>query len=162
MATVDRQQVFSGTKDVAAALRIDVASLERYLAPNVAGFGGPLTVRQFKGGQSNPTYLLETPGRRYVLRRKPPGKLLPSAHAVDREYHVISALRTQSFPVAEPLVYCADESVAGTAFYVMGFVDGRVFWEPQMPGSNPVERAAVYDDMNAVLARLHSFDPARI
>ena len=134
MATVDRQQVFSGTKDVAAALRIDVASLERYLAANVAGFAGPLTVRQFKGGQSNPTYLLETPRRRYVLRRKPPGKLLPSAHAVDREYRVIRALHAQGFPVAEPLVYCADESVAGTPFYVMDFVDGRVFWEPQMPG----------------------------
>ena len=143
MATVDRQQVFSGTKDVAAALRIDVASLERYLAPNVAGFGGPLTVRQFKGGQSNPTYLLETPQRRYVLRRKPPGKLLPSAHAVDREYRVIRALHAQGFPVAEPVLYCADDSVVGTAFYVMGFVEGRVFWNPEMPGSNPAERAAV-------------------
>ena len=100
MATVDRQQVFSGTKDVAAALRIDVASLEHYLAANAAGFAGPLTVRQFKGGQSNPTYLLETPQRRYVLRRKPPGKLLPSAHAVDREYRVIRALHAQGFPVA--------------------------------------------------------------
>ena len=162
MATVDRQQVFSGTKDVAAALRIDVASLERYLAPNVAGFGGPLTVRQFKGGQSNPTYLLETPQRRYVLRRKPPGKLLPSAHAVDREYRVIHALHAQGFPVAEPLVYCADDSVAGTPFYVMDFVDGRVFWEPQMPRIDPAERAAVYDSMNATVAMLHGFDPAKV
>ena len=162
MATVDRQQVFSGTKDVAAALRIDGASLERYLAANVAGFAGPLTVRQFKGGQSNPTYLLETPRRRYVLRRKPPGKLLPSAHAVDREYRVIRALHPQGFPVAEPLVYCADESVAGTPFYVMDFVDGRVFWEPQMPGVDPAERAAVYDSMNATIAQLHGFDPAKI
>ena len=162
MATVDRQQVFSGTKDVAAALRIDVASLERYLAATIAGFAGPLTVRQFKGGQSNPTYLLETPRRRYVLRRKPPGKLLPSAHAVDREYRVIRALHPQGFPVAEPLVYCADESVAGTPFYVMDFVDGRVFWEPQMPGVDPAERAAVYDAMNATIAQLHGFDPARI
>ena len=162
MATVDRQQVFSGTKDVAAALRIDVASLERYLAPNVAGFGGPLTVRQFKGGQSNPTYLLETPQRRYVLRRKPPGKLLPSAHAVDREYRVIHALHAQGFPVAEPLVDCADDSVAGTPFYVMDFVDGRVFWEPQMPGIDPAERAAVYDSMNATVAMLHGFDPAKV
>jgi aminoglycoside phosphotransferase (APT) family kinase protein len=119
-------------------------------------------VRQFKGGQSNPTYLLETPARRYVLRRKPPGKLLPSAHAVDREYRVIRALFAQNFPVAEPLLYCDDESVAGTAFYVMAFADGRVFWEPQMPGSSPVERAAVYDAMNATLARLHTFDPAAI
>src|SRR6476661_8103229 len=118
MATVDRQQVFSGTKDVAAALRIDVASLERYLAPNVAGFAGPLTVRQFKGGQSNPTYLLETPQRAYVLRRKPPGKLLPSAHAVDREFSVISALHRQGFPVAAPVLYCDDPAIVGTAFYV--------------------------------------------
>jgi aminoglycoside phosphotransferase (APT) family kinase protein len=162
MATVDRQQVFSGTKDVAAALRIEVASLESYLAANVAGFAGPLTVRQFKGGQSNPTYLLETPRRRYVLRRKPPGKLLPSAHAVDREYRVIRALHAQGFPVAQPLVYCADDSVAGTPFYVMDFVDGRVFWEPQMPGIDPAERAAVYDSMNATIAQLHGFDPAKI
>ena len=145
--TIDRQQAFSGTKEAAPALRLDAARLEHYLAAQV-GFAGPLTIKQFKGGQSNPTYLLETPARRYVLRRKPPGKLLPSAHAVDREYRVIRALHAQGFPVAEPLVYCADESVAGTPFYVMGFVDGRVFWEPQMPGSNPAERAAVYDAMN--------------
>src|SRR5499427_4417367 len=162
MTSVDRQQAFSGTKDAAPALRIDAGQLERYLDAQIAGFAGPLSVRQFKGGQSNPTYLLETPGQRYVLRRKPPGKLLPSAHAVDREYRVISALHAKGFPVAEPLVYCADESVAGTAFYVMDFIDGRVFWEPQMPGSNPVERAAVYDSMNATISRLHGLDPNKI
>ncbi len=97
-----------------------------------------------------------------MLRRKPPGKLLPSAHAVDREFRVIGALHAQGFPVAEPVLYCADESVAGTPFYLMGYVDGRVFWEPHMPGSAPAERAAVYDAMNATLARLHSFDPAAI
>jgi len=160
--SLDRQQVFSGTKEAAPALALDAARLESYLAREVMGFAGPVNVKQFKGGQSNPTYLLQTPARAYVLRRKPPGKLLPSAHAVDREYRVISALYAQDFPVAEPLAYCADESVAGTAFYVMGFVDGRVFWEPQMPGSNPAERAAVYDAMNETIARLHSFDPARI
>jgi aminoglycoside phosphotransferase (APT) family kinase protein len=128
----------------------------------VPGFAGPLSVRQFKGGQSNPTYLLETPAQRYVMRRKPPGKLLPSAHAVDREYRVIGALAAQGFPVATPVLYCADESVVGTAFYVMGFVDGRVYWEPHMPGAEPAERAAVYDAMNATIARLHSFDPAGI
>src|SRR6202158_5132561 len=106
--------------------------------------------------------MIAAPTRRYVLRRRPPGKLLPSAHAVDREYRVIRALHTQNFPVAEPLIYCADESVAGTPFYVMSFADGRVFWEPQMPGSNPAERAAVYDAMNATIARLHSFNPAVI
>ena len=162
MTTIDRQQAFTGTKDVAGALALDAARLEHYLTAQVQGFAGPLTIKQFKGGQSNPTYLLETPARRYVLRRKPPGKLLPSAHAVDREYRVIRALYAQAFPVAEPLVYCADESVAGTAFYVMSFVDGRVLWEPQMPGSNPTERAAVYDAMNATIARLHTFDPATI
>ena len=160
MAALDRQAAFSGTKEVAASLRIDVARLERYLASRIAGFAGPLTVKQFKGGQSNPTYLLETPARKYVLRRKPPGKLLPSAHAVDREFRVISALHAQGFPVAEPLGLCEDANVAGTAFYVMGFADGRVFWEPQMPGSNPAERGAIYDAMNATIARLHSLDPA--
>ncbi len=160
--SIDRQQVFSGTKEAAPALRLDVARLEDYLSRSIAGFSGPLTVEQFKGGQSNPTYLLTTPTRRYVLRRKPPGKLLPSAHAVDREYRVIGALHAQDFPVAEPLVYCADENVAGTPFYVMSFADGRVFWEPQMPGSRPAERAAVYDAMNATIARLHSYEPAAI
>src|ERR687892_263626 len=90
----------------------------------VTGFTGPLAVRQFKGGQSNPTYLLETPSRRYVLRRKPPGKLLPSAHAVDREFRVISALAAQGFPIAEPLIYCDDPGIAGTSFYVMDHVEG--------------------------------------
>jgi len=162
MTGIDRQEAFSGTKEVSAALRIDAARLEAYLGARVDGFAGPLTVRQFKGGQSNPTYLLETPARRYVLRRKPPGKLLPSAHAVDREYRVISALHAQSFPVAGPIIYCADESVAGTPFYVMDYADGRVFWEPQMPGSSASERAAIYDAMNGTIARLHSFEPAQI
>ena len=162
MTDIDRQQAFSGTKDVADALKIDAARLDRYLTTQVKGFAGPLTVKQFKGGQSNPTYLLQTPTRAYVLRRKPPGKLLPSAHAVDREYRAISALYPQGFPVAEPVLYCADESIAGTAFYVMGFVDGRVFWEPNMPSSNPAERVAVYDAMNETIARLHSFEPAQI
>jgi aminoglycoside phosphotransferase (APT) family kinase protein len=160
--SIDRQSAFSGTKEVAGTLRVDPARLESYLAQAIAGFAGPLTVKQFKGGQSNPTYLLDTPARRYVLRRKPPGKLLPSAHAVDREYRVISALHAQQFPVAEPLVYCADETIAGTPFYVMGFVDGRVFWEPQMPGSDAAERAAVYAAMNETIARLHAFEPADI
>ena len=162
MQKIDRQSAFTGTKDVAQPLRFDPARLEAYLEREVAGFAGPLSVRQFKGGQSNPTYLLETPARRYVLRRKPPGKLLPSAHAVDREFRVIRALHAQGFPVAEPVLYCADDSIAGTAFYVMGFVDGRVFWNPEMPGSDPAERTAVYDAMNATIARLHSLDPAAI
>ncbi|HZT26315.1 MAG TPA: phosphotransferase family protein [Pseudolabrys sp.] len=162
MSNVDRQRAFSGTKDAAPALRLDTARLEQFLAIKIKGFAGPLTVRQFKGGQSNPTYLLETPTRSYVLRRKPPGKLLPSAHAVDREHRVIGALHAQRFPVPAPLLYCSDESVVGTAFYVMSFVDGRVFWEPQMPESNAAERKTVYDAMNETIARLHSLQPAAI
>jgi aminoglycoside phosphotransferase (APT) family kinase protein len=162
MAQIDRQAAFTGTKEVAAALQFPVAPLEAHLAKTVAGFAGPLAVRQFKGGQSNPTYLLETPQRRYVLRRKPPGKLLPSAHAVDREFRAISALYPQGYPVAEPVIYCDDAALIGTPFYVMGYAEGRVFWEPDMPQSNPAERAAVYDAMNASLARLHSFDPETI
>ena len=158
-SAIDRQRAFSGTKETAPALRMDAERLEKYLTAQVEGFKGPLTIKQFKGGQSNPTYLLEIPGRSYVLRRKPPGKLLPSAHAVDREYRVTAALHAQGFPVAAPVLYCADESVAGTAFYLMSFVEGRVFWEPQMAGSDAQERTAVYDAMNATIARLHSFDP---
>ncbi len=162
MTNIDRQEAFSGTKDVAPPLRFDAERLEAWLAATAPGFSGPLAVRQFKGGQSNPTYLLETPGRRYVLRRKPPGKLLPSAHAVDREFRVITALYRQKFPVPEPVAYCDDPAVVGTPFFVMGFVDGRIFWDPHLEGSNPAERAAIYDAANATIARLHSFDPAAI
>src|ERR1700685_1039770 len=123
MTTIDRQSAFSGTREVAERLRFDAARLKDYFSAHVAGFAGPITVSQFKGGQSNPTYLVETPSRRYVLRRKPPGKLLPSAHAVDREHRIISALYAQNFPVAEPVLYCADEAVVGTAFLVMACVD---------------------------------------
>jgi aminoglycoside phosphotransferase (APT) family kinase protein len=162
MNKIDRQAAYSGTKEVVEPLKFDVARLDAYLTAQVPTFRGPIEVRQFKGGQSNPTYCLETPTRRYVLRRKPPGKLLPSAHAVDREFRAIGALHKQQFPVAEPVIYCEDASVVGTAFYVMGYVDGRVIWEPHMPNSDPAERAAVFDSMNATLARLHSFDPSGI
>src|SRR6202020_1258375 len=103
------QSTFSGSKEVAERVRFDVGRIETYLREQVDGFSGPIAVRHVKGGQSNPTYLIETPERRYVLRRKPPGKLLPSAHAVDREYRVISALHAQGFPVPEPILYCADD-----------------------------------------------------
>src|SRR5258705_1002763 len=145
MAAVDRQFAFSGTKDVAAPLAFDVARLEAYLAAHLSDVQGPLKVRQFKGGQSNPTYLVETPTRRCVLRRKPPGRLLPSAHAVDREYRVIGALAAQGFPVARPLLYCEDPGIVCTPFYVMDYVDGRVFWEPHMPEARVSERAAISD-----------------
>jgi aminoglycoside phosphotransferase (APT) family kinase protein len=162
MSASGRQGTFTGTKEVAERLRFDVDRLDAYLCDRVKGFTGPIALSQFKGGQSNPTYLVETPQRRYVLRRKPPGKLLPSAHAVDREYRVIRALNAQGFPVAEPILYCADDNVIGTAFFLMSYVEGRVFWEAEMPSSNPTERAQVYDAMNATLAHLHSFLPAAI
>jgi len=162
MTDADRQSAFSGTKEVPERLRFDAGRLEDYLRAHVPSFAGPIVASQFKGGQSNPTYLVETPLRRYVLRRKPPGRLLPSAHAVDREYRVISALSAQDFPVAEPVLFCADETIAGTAFFLMAYVEGRVFWEPHMPASDPAERAKVYDVMNATLARLHTFEPAAI
>jgi aminoglycoside phosphotransferase (APT) family kinase protein len=162
VTTVDRNTAYSGTKDVPPALAFDAARLAAWLESRVAGFAGHVEIRQFKGGQSNPTYLLTTPARRFVLRRRPPGKLLASAHAVDREFRVLSALHREGFPVAQPLAFCEDASVIGTAFYVMAHIDGRVFWDPAMPGSNAAERHAVYDAMNATIARLHEFDPAAL
>jgi aminoglycoside phosphotransferase (APT) family kinase protein len=153
-----RQEKFSGTTEVPDRHRFDVAALERYLVGQVEGFRGPLEVRAFKGGQSNPTYMLETPGGRYVLRRKPPGKLLPSAHAVDREHRVMTALRDTAVPVPRTRVLCTDDSVIGTWFYVMDHVEGRIFWDPTLPGLGPQERGAIYDAMNAVLAALHLVD----
>jgi len=144
---------FIGTKPVEERHRIDVQRLEQFL-----GFKVP-TIEQFKGGQSNPTYrLTAADGRKYVLRRKPPGKLLPSAHAVEREYKVISALSKVGFPVARPHVLCEDEAVIGTAFYVMDYVEGRVLWDPALPGMTKAERAAIWDEQNRVIALLHSID----
>ncbi len=154
----DRQEKFSGTKEVVEAYRFDVKKLEAYLAERIPGFATPLEVRQFKGGQSNPTYQLITPNREYVLRRKPPGKLLPSTHAVDREYRVIEALHPTGFPVAKPYLLCEDESVIGTMFYVMDCVEGRIYWGPLLPDCSPKERSAIYVAMNATLARLHLLD----
>jgi aminoglycoside phosphotransferase (APT) family kinase protein len=156
MVEQSRQEQFSGTKEVAERHRFDEGRLFEYLAQNVDGFAGPLEVRQFKGGQSNPTYQLVTPDRKYVLRRKPPGKLLKSAHAVDREYRVIKALGTTGFPVPKAYVLCEDEDVIGTVFYVMECVEGRVIWDMLIPGVDRDERAAIYDAMNETLARLHT------
>lgn len=156
--TIDRQAAFSGTKDVTAALAFDPETLATYLEKTVSGFRGPLKASQFKGGQSNPTYLIEAASGRYVLRRKPPGKLLPSAHAVDREFKVLSALHGVGFPVAKPLVLCEDVTIVGTMFYLMEYAEGRVFWVPDLPGCDNAERAAVYDTMNATIARLHMID----
>jgi aminoglycoside phosphotransferase (APT) family kinase protein len=155
-----RQQQNSGTSDVREALRFDEQRLSEYMTSHVEGFHGPLSVRQFRGGQSNPTYLLEAGSGRYVLRRKPPGKLLKSAHAVDREFRVISALYGADFPVPRPCALCEDDVVIGTAFYIMEYVEGRIFWELDLPGLAPDERAAIYDSSNATIARLHNFDYA--
>ena len=155
---IDRQEQYSGTREVRKAHEFDVSRLEEYMSSHVESFQGPLRVSQFKGGQSNPTYLLETSTARYVLRRKPPGKLLKSAHAVDREFRIISALYAADFPVPRPAVLCEDEAVIGTLFFIMEFVDGRIFWNPDAPGLSREERRALYDNVNETIARLHSFD----
>ncbi len=155
-----RQEQFSGTREVREAHRIDEQKLFEYLSDTVADFAGPMRVEQFKGGQSNPTYKLSAASGNYVLRRKPPGKLLPSAHAVDREYRIISALHKEGFPVPRPHVLCEDESIIGTMFYVMDCVDGRIFWEPGLPQCDKAERVEIYDRMNATIARLHTLDYA--
>ena len=132
--------------------------LERWLEANVEGFQGPLEIAQFKGGQSNPTYQLITPGRKYVLRRKPPGKLLPSAHAVDREFKVISGLNKVDYPVAKAYALCTDEDVIGTMFYVMSMVEGRIIWNGRVPGVSKEERRAIYESQIDTLAELHTVD----
>ena len=161
-AALDPQSAFSGTRAVDPRHALDEATLDAWLAENVEGYQGPLSLRQFKGGQSNPTYELATPGRTYVLRRKPPGVLLPSAHAVDREFRVISALHAQGFPVARPYVLCTDDSVIGSMFYVMDKVEGRVFWDLKLPDLEPAQRRAIYEAQTDTLAALHRFDPEAI
>jgi len=156
----DRSAQNSGTSAVREAHRFDPGPLEAWLADHVADFAGPLSVAQFKGGQSNPTYRLTTPGRAYVLRRKPPGRLLPGAHAVDREYRVITALAAQGFPVARSYGLCLNDDVIGTPFYVMEMVEGRIFWDPAFPEVGRNERPAYFDAMNATIAALHRIDPA--
>ena len=131
------QEMFTGTKDVADTHKFNEANLEAWMAEHVEGFEGPLTVKQFKGGQSNPTYKLFAGGKTYVMRRKPPGKLLPSAHAVDREFRVIDALYPLGFPVARPYGLCMDESVVGTIFYIMDCVEGRILWDGTLPDLEP-------------------------
>jgi aminoglycoside phosphotransferase (APT) family kinase protein len=154
--------MIGGTVDVAANAAFDEARLAAYLSGRIAGFSGPVGVQKFEGGQSNPTFLLSTPDARYVLRRKPAGILLKSAHAVDREYRVTKALFEAGLPVPEPLVLCEDDDVIGTMFYVMRHVPGRSFWDPRMPGREPAERAAIYDSANETLARLHLVDYAAL
>ncbi|MBE0622572.1 MAG: phosphotransferase [Burkholderiales bacterium] len=155
---------FIGTKPVAEKQRFDVARLEAYLREHVDGFSGTLEVEQFKGGQSNPTYRLSAGGKRYAMRAKPgpAAKLLPSAHAVDREFRVISALGKTDIPVPRTYALCEDESVIGRAFYIMDCVEGRVLWDQALPGMTQSERGAIYDEMNRVIAALHRVDYAAI
>ena len=151
---------FTGTREVAASHAFDVGQLEGYLRQHLEGFAGPLAIEQFKGGQSNPTYKLITPTRQYVMRSKPgpAAKLLPSAHAVEREFRVMKALAASAVPVPQMLLLCEDEAVIGRAFYLMSFVEGRVLWEQSLPGMQRSERAAIYDEMNRVIAALHQVD----
>ena len=159
---MDRTEANTGTREVTERLRFDQTALERWLEEHVGGFRRPMTVSQFKGGQSNPTYRLDTPGRAYVLRRKPPGKILLGAHAIEREYRVMAALGRTGFPVPFVRALCEDETVIGTPFFVMDLVEGRIVWEAHFPGMSPEERAAHFDSMNRVIAGLHGLDPAAL
>ncbi len=156
---------FMGTKEVSERHRFDTAALHAYLRRHVEGYPeGDLKVAQFKGGQSNPTFKLTVGGQHYVLRTKPgpAAKLLPSAHAIEREYRVMDALHKAGFPAARQYCLCMDEAVIGRAFYVMQFVEGRVLWDQALPGMTPAERGAIYDELNRVIAQLHTIDYAAI
>jgi aminoglycoside phosphotransferase (APT) family kinase protein len=159
---MDREESNTGDIEVRDAHRFDQTALERWMSAEVHGFEGPLIVHQFKGGQSNPTYRLTTPGKEYVLRRKPPGELLAGAHAVDREARVMSALQAAGFPAPRVHGLCQDPSVIGTAFYIMQMVEGRIFWDSTLAKVPRGDRAAYYDAMNATIAALHKIDPAAV
>lgn len=158
MTELDAQKAFTGTVTPEGADRLDEARLTDWMAAHVEGFAGPLRTEKFAGGQSNPTYKLVATSGEYVLRRKPFGKLLPSAHAVDREFRVISGLYPTGFPVARPYGLCTDDGVIGSMFYIMDMVEGRTIWNGAMPDSTPAERRAVYLEMIDVLAALHNTD----
>jgi aminoglycoside phosphotransferase (APT) family kinase protein len=160
---MSKEEQFSGTTEVRDQHRIDASALEAYMRQHVEGYAGPLELRQFKGGQSNPTYQLITPAQKYVLRRKPPGKLVQGAHAVEREYKVITALGCHTdVPVAKTFALCEDEAVIGTAFYIMECVEGRVIWDTTFPDVERGQRPHYFDAMNETLAKLHSVDYAAI
>ena len=149
---------FIGTRAVSGQHAFDTVALSAWLERNLEGFAGPLSVEMFKGGQSNPTYKLITPGQSYVMRSKPGpvAKLLPSAHAIEREFAVMSGLQGTDVPVPRMHVLCEDESVIGRAFYVMEFMQGRVLWDQSLPGMQPAERTAIYNESNRVIAALHT------
>ena len=159
MSMINAEEAFTGTVEPQGQDRLDEARLTEWMAANVEGFAGPLRIAKFKGGQSNPTYRLDAASGSYVLRRKPFGPLLPSAHAVDREYRVIAGLHPTGFPVARPYGLCTDDSVIGAMFYVMALVEGRTIWDGAMPGATPESRRAHYDAMVDNLAALHAIDP---
>lgn len=158
--TSDAATSMVGTIAVGDKDRLDLDTLDAWMTANVPGYAGPLTYAKFAGGQSNPTYRLDTPERAYVLRRKPFGPILPSAHAVDREYRVIAGLHPTGFPVPRPYGLCEDADVIGSAFYVMEMVEGRTIWDGAMPGATPAERTAHYEAMVDTLAELHNTDYA--
>jgi aminoglycoside phosphotransferase (APT) family kinase protein len=149
---------FTGTTPVREQHRFDVGALEAWMREHVVGCRGPLTVEQFKGGQSNPTYRVTAGDHRYVLRRKPPGKLLPSAHAVDREFRIMAALAASDVPVPRMHGLCMDDGIIGTVFFVMDYVEGRVFWDPTLPGLERAKRRGIFEAMNDAIARLHKVD----
>ncbi len=146
---------FSGVGETPDHLKIDTGALDRYMRAHVAGYAGPPAVEKFKGGQSNPTYLITTPARKYVLRRKPPGKLLPSAHAVEREYKVMTALNAVGFPAPKTYALCEDPDIIGTAFFIMDFVEGRIFWDASLPDVAKEARAPLFHALIDTLADLH-------
>src|SRR6476646_2356178 len=151
---------FMGTKPVSERQKFDVAALQDYMAAHVDGFSGTLEVEQFKGGQSNPTFKLSAGGKQYVLRTKPgpAAMLLPSAHAIDREFRVMDALNKAGFPAPRQFALCTDEALIGRAFYIMEFMEGRVLWDQSLPGMSNAERGAYYDEMNRVIAALHTVE----
>jgi aminoglycoside phosphotransferase (APT) family kinase protein len=151
-----------GATLVAAVHPFDTGALAAYLRAHVENFPGALVVEQFQGGQSNPTYRVSAGDRRYVLRRKPPGRLLPSAHAIEREFRVMTALAGTDVPVARTYALCEDAAVIGTPFYLMDYVEGRILWDPTLPGMTPAQRAAHYDELNRVIAALHRIDYAAL
>jgi aminoglycoside phosphotransferase (APT) family kinase protein len=155
---MDRQALFDGTEAPQGHLVLDLERLAGYLRPRLQGIEGPLSATKFKGGQSNPTYLLSSGAHRWVLRRRPPGALVQSAHAIDREYHVLGAVRGARVPVPETYVYCEDESIIGSQFYIVAYVEGRLFWDADLPAVAPAERTALYLAMADELARIHSLD----
>src|SRR5271154_7087757 len=160
LRALDMNLPAAGLRDTPAQHTFDTARLAEWMRAHIEGFSSPIDVQQFAGGQSNPTFLVQSPDRRYVLRRKPPGKLLPSAHAVDREFRVLSALQDTPVPVPRVYALCEDLEVIGTMFYVMDYIEGRIFWDALLPEVAAPGRRAIYNEMVRVHAALHSVDYA--